>query len=242
MRVLGPWCVLLGVPFSLLTLFLVLRVSTSGATPEYLAGHYMLQGASSFLPVMTLAPQEGESVLDMSSAPGGKTTYMGEFHRASAQNSLSLSRMLCTHVLVLCVCFLLPVAQLMRNTGVIVANDANADRLKSVVGNIHRLGVTNSVVCNYDGRQFPKVRGDSRGKLGDKTCFCRLTPVEWLLISCKYVFFFSQVMGGFDRVLLDAPCSGTGVISKDPAVKTSKVQVLRHHDTYVIIIHLKSQV
>lgn len=39
----------------------------------------------------------------------------------------------------------------------IVANDANADRLKSVVGNIHRLGVTNTVVCNYDGRQFPKV-------------------------------------------------------------------------------------
>lgn len=113
----------------------------------------MLQGASSFLPVMALSPQEGELVLDMSCAPGGKTTYM---------------------------------AQLMRNTGTIVANDANADRLKSVVGNMHRLGVTNSVICNYDGRQFPKV------------------------------------MGGFDRVLLDAPCSGTGVIAKDPAVKTSK--------------------
>ncbi|XP_039973434.1 probable 28S rRNA (cytosine(4447)-C(5))-methyltransferase [Xiphias gladius] len=124
-----------------------------GATPEYLAGQYMLQGASSFLPVMALSPQEGELVLDMSSAPGGKTTY---------------------------------IAQLMRNTGVIVANDANAERLKSVVGNIHRLGVTNTVVSNYDGRQFPKV------------------------------------MGGFDRVLLDAPCSGTGVIAKDPAVKTSK--------------------
>uniref|UniRef100_I3K532 NOP2 nucleolar protein homolog (yeast) n=1 Tax=Oreochromis niloticus TaxID=8128 RepID=I3K532_ORENI len=127
-----------------------------GATPEYLAGHYMLQGASSFLPVMALSPQEGELVLDMSSAPGGKTTY---------------------------------IAQLMRNTGVIVANDANAERLKSVVGNIHRLGVTNTVVCNYDGREFPKV------------------------------------MGGFDRVLLDAPCSGTGVIAKDPAVKTSKDEV-----------------
>ncbi|KAI2655500.1 putative 28S rRNA (cytosine-C(5))-methyltransferase [Labeo rohita] len=124
-----------------------------GATPEYLAGQYMLQGASSFLPVMALSPQEGESVLDMSAAPGGKTTYM---------------------------------AQLMRNTGMIVANDASADRLKSVVGNIHRLGVTNAVICNYDGRQFPKVRTT------------------------------------FFPVLSYAPCSGTGVISKDPGVKTGK--------------------
>ncbi len=54
-------------------------------------------------------------------------------------------------------CNLCDAAQLMRNTGMIVANDANANRLKSVVGNIHRLGVTNAVICNYDGRQFPKV-------------------------------------------------------------------------------------
>eukprot|EP00493_Phyllostaurus_siculus_P025754 UN26099 len=36
-----------------------------GATPEYLAGHYMLQSASSFLPVMALDPQPNEKVLDM---------------------------------------------------------------------------------------------------------------------------------------------------------------------------------
>lgn len=55
----------------------------SGATPEYLSGQYMLQGASSFLPVMALSPQEGELVLDMSSAPGGKTTYIGKLRFGS---------------------------------------------------------------------------------------------------------------------------------------------------------------
>ncbi|KAF9081184.1 rRNA (cytosine-C5-)-methyltransferase nop2 [Mortierella sp. AD031] len=78
------------------------------------------------------------------------------------------------------------IAALLKNTGMVFANDANKDRTKSLVANIHRLGVKNAVVCNYDGREFPGV------------------------------------IGGFDRVLLDAPCSGTGVISKDASVKTNK--------------------
>ena len=41
-----------------------------GATPEYMAGHYMLQGASSFMPVIALAPQEGEQIVDVAAAPG----------------------------------------------------------------------------------------------------------------------------------------------------------------------------
>ncbi|KAJ3090418.1 rRNA (cytosine-C5-)-methyltransferase nop2, partial [Physocladia obscura] len=127
-----------------------------GATPEYLAGHYMLQAASSFLPVVSLAPQENERILDMCSAPGGKTTY---------------------------------ISALLKNTGCVFANDANKDRCKALMANIHRLGCKNTVVCNYDGKEFPGV------------------------------------IGGFDRVLLDAPCSGTGVISKDPAVKINKSDV-----------------
>ncbi|GAO46205.1 hypothetical protein G7K_0440-t1 [Saitoella complicata NRRL Y-17804] len=138
-----------------------------GATPEYLAGHYMLQAASSFLPVMALAPQEHERVLDMSAAPGGKTTY---------------------------------IAALQKNTGCVFANDSNKDRAKSLVANIHRLGVRNAVVCSYDGREFPKV------------------------------------IGGFDRVLLDAPCSGTGVISKDASVKTNKSE-----RDFMLLSHLQKQ-
>lgn len=126
-----------------------------GATPEYLAGHYMLQGASSMLPVMALSPQEKERILDMCAAPGGKTTY---------------------------------IASLLKNTGLVVANDAKRERTKALVANIHRLGISNTLVCNYDGRAFPKV------------------------------------MAGFDRVLLDAPCSGTGVISKDQSVKINKTE------------------
>lgn len=52
-----------------------------GATPEYMAGHYMLQGASSFMPCMALAPQSGETVVDMAAAPGGKTSYLAALMR-----------------------------------------------------------------------------------------------------------------------------------------------------------------
>lgn len=124
-----------------------------GATPEYLAGHYMIQGGSSMLPVMALAPQENERVLDMCSAPGGKSSH---------------------------------IAAIMKNTGVLFANDVNRDRLNAIIGNFHRLGIVNSVVTCLDGVQY------------------------------------KQFMSGFDRVLLDAPCTGTGVIGKDPSVKTSK--------------------
>ncbi|KXJ69146.1 uncharacterized protein LOC109415102 [Aedes albopictus] len=127
-----------------------------GATPEYLAGHYMIQGASSMLPVIALGPEENERILDMCAAPGGKSSH---------------------------------IAALMKNTGVLFANDVNKDRLQAVVGNFHRLGIQNAIVTSIDGTKY------------------------------------QNVMTGFDRVLLDAPCTGSGVISKDPSVKTTKTEV-----------------
>eukprot|EP00955_Chlamydomonas_euryale_P013528 145648-Chlamydomonas_euryale.AAC.1 len=45
------------------------------------AAHDAMQGASSFMPCMALAPQPGESVVDMAAAPGGKTTYVAALMR-----------------------------------------------------------------------------------------------------------------------------------------------------------------
>jgi ribosomal RNA methyltransferase Nop2 len=42
------------------------------------------------------------------------------------------------------------------------------------------------------------------------------------VVSCYDGCKLPTVIKGFDRVLLDAPCSGTGVIAKDPTAKTSK--------------------
>jgi ribosomal RNA methyltransferase Nop2 len=47
---------------------------------------------------------------------------------------------------------------------------------------------------------------------------------------------FPRVMGGFDRVLLDAPCSGTGVIAKDASIKTNKTE-----QDFIKLPHLQKQ-
>lgn len=122
-----------------------------GATPEYLAGYYMIQGASSMLPVLSMELKENLTVVDLCAAPGGKSTH---------------------------------IAALMNNTGILFCNDLCKERTYALRANLQRMGVTNSIVTNMNASKFN--------------------------------------VGKVDRVLLDAPCSGTGIISKDSSIKTSK--------------------
>jgi len=80
-------------------------------------------------------------------------------------------------------CFM---SSLMKNSGILFANDNNKDRLKSIFSNVHRMGCENVIISNEDARNF------------------------------------SNYATNFDSVLVDAPCSGTGVISKDKRAKKSK--------------------
>ena len=120
--------------------------SSVGASFEYLFGLYSIQEAAAQFPVEVLAPAEGEVVLDMCAAPGGKTTQ---------------------------------IAAWMENRGVVVAVDVRRDRLYALENNLERTGVENCVAYHADAAEL-----DYGGVL-------------------------------FDRILLDAPCSGNFVTDRE---------------------------
>jgi len=82
------------------------------------------------------------------------------------------------------------IAALMKNRGIIIANDINKNKLVAAITNIHRMNVKNVIVCHSDGNDLPSLIGP----------------------------------GSMDRILLDAPCSGTGIVSKDPRIKMNKTR------------------
>lgn len=55
--------------------------------------------------------------------------------------------------------------------------------------------------------------------------FHRLGVVNSVITSMDGRKFPSLMKTFFDRVLLDAPCTGTGVVAKDQSVKTSKDEI-----------------
>lgn len=126
-----------------------------GATPEYLFGYYYLQSISSTIPPLVLNPSESDVVLDMCSAPGGKTTHL---------------------------------SQLMNNKGVVVANELNRKRMRSLKSNIYRMGVTNIILLNMDALRLKKY----------------------------------DIL--FDKILLDAPCTGNPIKDKNRVVNRRDIR------------------
>jgi NOL1/NOP2/sun family putative RNA methylase len=114
------------------------------ATVEHWLGLFYVQQASTGVAAPLLAPRPGERVLDLCSAPGGKTTHT---------------------------------ADLMGDTGCLVASEISESRIRGLLGNVYRLGHPNVFVVAGDGRNFPE---DAL----------------------------------FDRVLVDAPCSGEGTLRR----------------------------
>lgn len=113
-------------------------------TPEHWLGLVYVQQASTGIAAPALAPRPGERVLDLCSAPGGKTLHM---------------------------------AELMEDIGCLVANEISEGRIRGLLGNVYRLGHPGIMVVAADGRDFPE------GAL-------------------------------FDRVLVDAPCTGEGTLRR----------------------------
>lgn len=108
----------------------------------YEKGYIYLQSLSSMVPPVALQPKEGERVLDVTAAPGSKTTQM---------------------------------AAMMKNKGYLLANEVDKIRTERLKYNIENQGASIVEVRNGYGEKIGKELSES-----------------------------------FDKVLLDAPCSGEG--------------------------------
>ena len=107
---------------------------------------------------MLVAPlldlNEGETVLDLCSAPGGKTTH---------------------------------IAEILNNTGKVLAFDLHENKLGLINENCKRLGIENVTLSEMDA-----------------------TKLDVSLIGIA------------DKVLIDVPCSGIGIIKRKPEIKWNK--------------------
>jgi len=130
--------------------FLRLHTLTNITDWEYFTkGYFSVQDESTGIPCKLLDVKKEMRVLDLCSAPGGKTAF---------------------------------IADMMGNEGEIIAIDRYESRLKILSKNLERLGVTN---------------------------------VKTIVVDAE-LYESDQL---FDRVLIDAPCSGLGTLTKKPDIK-----------------------
>ena len=125
--------------------------SAAGALPLHEAGAYYIQEPSAMAAAAVLDPQEGDRVLDLCAAPGGKSTQL------AMHADLSL----------------------------LVANEPIPARAQVMSRNIERMGIANALVtCAYPDA-----------------------------LAEKWPQFF-------DKILVDAPCSGEGMFRRHPETRT----------------------
>ncbi len=79
------------------------------------------------------------------------------------------------------------IASMMNNSGLLIANEISMGRLTILTANTLRCGVSNVIVTKKDGNQL-----------------------------CKHIFEKIPSLK-FDKILVDAPCSGEGTIRSTPA-------------------------
>ena len=119
-------------------------------TPAFRAGQVSIQDEASQAIPLLLAVREGDRVLDLCAAPGGKTV---------------------------------PLVRAAGKTGTVVAADLHAHRLRAMASQFARLGLPNVQLAEIDATGPLPFRGE------------------------------------FDRILVDAPCSGTGTLSRHPEIR-----------------------
>ena len=124
------------------------KKTISGKHPYHVGGLVYFQEPSAMLTVEALPIKEGDFVLDLCAAPGGKATQA---------------------------------AEKLGGTGLLVANEIIPKRAAILAENVQRMGIKNAVVTNE-------------------------TPEK---LSSKYTEFF-------DKIIVDAPCSGEGMFKKEP--------------------------
>lgn len=118
-----------------------------GNNPLHHAGAFYVQEPSASAPVSLLDVQEGERILDLCSAPGGKSSQ---------------------------------ILALLNNTGLLWSNEYVKSRSQILLSNLERMGARNFVVSNCSA---------------DTLC--------------------DGLEGFFDKILVDAPCSGEGMFRKN---------------------------